>query len=147
MDSCVFGCCAGIKCCSQKCFSFLFSLMEELYAIDQSWFDTRVSPLAVSQLFFFLFIFEKWNKQVAFTGSISTLTRWTRAARGFSPPGVCRSKPEGLPPALPTRPLIGWLADAGPQGKGQPALQVFLSQCARSALGERLRLPSSSLES
>lgn len=36
MDSCVFGCCAGIKCCSQKCFSFLYSLMEELYAIDQS---------------------------------------------------------------------------------------------------------------
>lgn len=62
---CVFGCraldVAGIKCCSEKTtwFSSMFSLMQELYAIDQSRFDTHVSPLAVSQLFFFFFLNKK----------------------------------------------------------------------------------------
>lgn len=87
MDSCVFGCCAldiaGIKCCSQnKCFSFIFSFVQELYAIYQSWLDTQVLSLAVSQPF--PFIFQKWNKQVAFTYSISTLTWWIVAAHCFS---------------------------------------------------------------
>lgn len=93
--------------------------------------------------FFFLFIFEKWNKQVAFTCSISTLTQWTCAARCFSQPRVCRSKPEGRPPYQ----AFDWLTDTGRQGEGQPALQVFPSQRARSALGKQLRLLSSSLES
>lgn len=122
---CVRRCWNQVLFLKSKCFSFLFSLMQELYAIYQSWSNTQVLPLAVSQLFSFLFLKSEINKLLLPVASPHSLSEHVLL---FASLNVCRSKPEGLPPSLPTRHLIGWLTPHN-ETKGNLHCRFFHPAC------------------